>query len=232
MNVVLRISLRNLFRQKRRNILLGTAIAVGVMILVIANSFSRGISDILFNKIVVYVAGHVQISFNERSQMYKTIFRDKDRIIPIIKNNVPELRAIDEAIGVFTRAIGNGKADNLILVGIDTKQTYDAKLKKEYEETFRMLEGRFEDLDKEGIENPAIISEEKAKYLNVKMNDIIRIRFTTIHGQNQAVKLNIVGIVKNDNVFMQGVMYVSLINAKDVLAKNRGELALLDWRYQ
>ena len=40
MFLLFRLSLRNLFRQKRRNLLLGSAMAIGVMLLVVANSFS------------------------------------------------------------------------------------------------------------------------------------------------------------------------------------------------
>ncbi|MEK6645865.1 MAG: FtsX-like permease family protein [Candidatus Firestonebacteria bacterium] len=217
MNMIMMISLRNLFRQKRRNILLGIAIAVGIMILVIANSFSRGISDIIFNKIAAYVAGHVQISFNEKGQMYRTIFRDKDRILPIVQKNVEGLRSLDEAIGVFSRAIGNGKADNVVIVGIDLEQKVDEKLQKEYEESFKMIEGDFNNLKKKDIENPVIISEEKAKYLNVRLNDSIRVRFTNMNGQNQATKLSVIGIMKNDNIFMNGVLFLDVRNVKKLM---------------
>ncbi|HNX59245.1 MAG TPA: hypothetical protein PKK43_09095, partial [Spirochaetota bacterium] len=87
MKLLSTISLRNLLRQKRRNIFLGTAIAFGVMILIISNSFSNGVTDILFNKIVVYVAGHVQVSISEGKGMMLPIFRDKERLLKIIKNN-------------------------------------------------------------------------------------------------------------------------------------------------
>lgn len=49
MKMLLNLSLRNLLRQKRRNIMLGVAIGIGVAILTMAGSFSRGISDIMFN---------------------------------------------------------------------------------------------------------------------------------------------------------------------------------------
>ena len=52
------LAFRNLIRQRRRNLLLGVAIAFGTMILILANSFSRGITDTLLNKIVVQMTGH------------------------------------------------------------------------------------------------------------------------------------------------------------------------------
>ena len=123
MNFILKISFRNLLRQKRRNILLGIAMSFGAMILVLASSFSHGISDVLFNKIVVYVAGHVSVGFTESGNMYKQVFHDGDRMVSIVKKELPDITQIQEALGIFSRAIGNGKSDNVIMVGIDLKQT-------------------------------------------------------------------------------------------------------------
>lgn len=61
MGLVFRLSLRNLFRQKRRNLMLGIGIAFGMMILVIANSFSHGMVDVLIKDIVSNAFGHLVI---------------------------------------------------------------------------------------------------------------------------------------------------------------------------
>src|SRR5271157_1527226 len=154
MNVILKISLRNLLRQKRRNILLGTAMAFGTMILVLASSFSHGISDVLFNKIVVYVAGHVSVGFSENGNMYRQVFHDGPRMITIVKKELSDITQIQEALGIFSRAIGNGKSDNVIMVGVDLKQTINVqqseevkrKAREEYQQNFKMIEGNFLDL--------------------------------------------------------------------------------------
>ena len=202
MRLLFTISLRNLFRQKRRNILLGIAIAVGVMILVVARSFSAGITDILFNKIVVRVAGHISVAFNEEGKLYRTIFRDKERILSVVKSNIHDIREIEEALAIFNRVIGNGKSDNSILVGIDLSQHLSEETREEIEESFRMLVGDFGDLGNMELENPVILSEEKAKYLRVGKGDTLRIRFTNVYGNNESARLNVVGIVKNDNIFI------------------------------
>jgi len=210
MNVILRISLRNLLRQKRRNILLGIAMAFGTMILVLASSFSHGISDVLFNKIVVYVAGHVSVNFSESGNMYKQVFHDGDRMINIVKKELSDITMIQEALGIFGRAIGNGKSDNVIMVGVDLKQTINVKQseevkrkeREEYEQNFKVVEGNFLDLNNPKFENPVAVSLEKAKYLNIKKGDVLRVRFSDINGQNQAARLNVVAIFKPANSFM------------------------------
>jgi len=214
--LLIRLSLRNLLRQKRRNLLLGSAMAIGVAILVTANSFSQGISDIMFNRIMRYVTGHVAVRFNERGGVMREIFRDKERAFAAIKNE-PVIEEADEAIAMFSRAIGNGRSDNIILVGVDTKKGLDAAAMKEVEESFRLIEGNWKDVENASIENPVIISVEKARYLNVKMSDIVRVRFRNMFGQDQAARLTIVGVMKNDNIFMQPVVFLELSGAKRLL---------------
>jgi len=214
--LLIRLSLRNLLRQKRRNILLGSAMAIGVAILVAANSFSHGISDIMFNKIMRYVTGHVAIRFNERGGVMREIFRDRERVFGAVKNE-PVIEEADEAIGMFARAIGNGRSDNIILVGVDTKKGISEKAMKEVEESFRLVEGSWKDVENTSIENPVIISAEKARYLNLKKNDVVRVRFRNMFGQDQAARLTVVGIMKNDNIFMQPVVFLELPREKELL---------------
>ena len=224
--LLIRLSLRNLLRQKRRNIMLGSAMAIGVCILVVANSFSHGISDILFNKIMRYVTGHVAVRFNERGGVMREIFRDRVRAFEAVKGE-PLIEEANESIGMFARAIGNGRSDNIILVGADTKANVSKEGLKEIEESFRLVEGRWKDIESAAIENPVIISAEKAHYLNVKMNDIVRVRFRNMFGQDQAARLTIVGIMKNDNIFMQPVVFLEQGRAKDLLGYRPWETASL-----
>lgn len=219
------VSLRNLFRQKRRNILLGIAMAFGVMILIIANSFSAGISDIMFNKIVKYVSGHASININEGAGYFTQMFRDRERLEKIIKQNIQYIEDYDEGIGVFLRAVGNGKSDNMVLVGIDVSKTLTEKQRKEVDESFRMIEGKFEDLRTTETANPVIISKEKAAVLSVKRKDSINIRYRNVYGQDQSARLTVIGIMSNDNIFMQGVMFSKLADVKNIMGYKPHETA-------
>jgi ABC-type lipoprotein release transport system permease subunit len=228
MKFIFSLAFRNLIRQKRRNILLGIAICLGVSILIVADSFSDGISDILFNKIIVRVSGHVSVNFWEQGSTNRQIFRDKDKVMQIIKKSLDEnFLEMDESIGVFGRALGNGKADNTVLVGINKDKKVSEKTQKEMEESFKMIEGSFDDLSNKNIENPIILSDEKAKYLNLKKGDVLRLKFQNIYGQNQASRLTIVGIMRNSNIFMQGVIFCELQNVKKIMGYNENEIGAL-----
>lgn len=225
MKMLLMLSLRNLLRQKRRNLMLGIAIGLGVMILIMASSFSRGISDTLFNRIVTYVAGHVSINMNEGFGRRTPVFRDRERLFDLVKKNTGKYDEVSEATGVFTRAIGNGKADNMVLVGVDTTVKLTAEQRKKYDESFNVIDGKFRDLGTSDKPNPVILSKERADSLNVKKNDTISIRFRNIFGQNQSERLTVIGLLSSDNIFMQGVMFCELKNVKFMMGYRPYECA-------
>jgi len=127
---------------------------------------------------------------------------------------------------MFCRAIGNGKTDNVILVGANTAaNNISSEELKDLHDSFRLIEGSWKDLENAALENPVIISEEKAHYLNVKRNDIIRLRFRNMFGQDQAERLTVAGIMKNDNIFMQPVTFLEFSRAKEVLGYRSYETA-------
>ena len=218
-NIIVTISLRNLIRQKRRNMLLGIAIAFGVMILVMAHSFSKGISDIMFNRIAKWAAGHVSINFAEKGNMMRQVFRDKARIMAAVDSakDGNEVLEIDEGLGIFGRVIGNKKTDNMVLVSIEISKGISKETLKEVEEQYRMIEGDWMDLIDTSVENPVILSKEKADYLQVKKGDILRIRFKTMFGQDQAARATVAGIFKNTSIFMNMVTFMDLNNIKRLM---------------
>jgi ABC-type lipoprotein release transport system permease subunit len=227
MRVLLLISLRNLLRQKRRNVLLGTAIAFGAMILVLANAFAHGISDVLFTRVVKYTSGHVSVNFTKNGDMFRPVFHDGDRILRIARENVEGLTQIQETVGYIARAIGNGTSDNVILVGIDLDAYASEEEVREAEDNFRMIEGKFEDVADTTVENPVLLSQQKAEYLNVKKGDIVRLRVRDMNGQDKAVRLTVVGIFKPASIFMAAPAFVEMDNAKRILGYGPHDIAQL-----
>jgi putative ABC transport system permease protein len=223
MNLILKISLRNLLRQKRRNVLLGIGIAFGMSILIIANSFSHGISDILLNKIIKWMTGHILVTMQEQTKDKKkwAIIRDQERIKQIIQERVVGDKDIYEGIStesggasgggheVSARALGNGSAEMIVVVGTELDDTF-------YQES-QILHGNPEDIKNPNIENPIILYDTLAKNLNVRLNDTLRIRFTTVYGQVQAARFTIVAILKAPNLFMGYASFTSRETMKALL---------------
>jgi ABC-type lipoprotein release transport system permease subunit len=210
MQQVLRISFRNLIRQKRRNLLLGTAIAFGAMVLILANAFSHGISKVMFERIVRYATGHVSVSYVRGGNMMNMVFHDDARILNAIKKAAPEAVRTEESAGFWGRAIGNGVADNVMLVGVDLGGKLTRKEQKEYESNFKMLSGSFNALKDKNSGTPVLLSEQKAKYLKVKMGDAVRIKFTGVTNQSTSARLVVVGVFKPANIFMSMPVFLEL----------------------
>ncbi len=210
MKLIFSLGLRNLLRQKRRSLLLGIAIGFGMMILVMANSFAHGISDTLLNRMIVYMSGHMEFAVIEKSKIRSLIIRDKDRYIKLIKDNVNGIKEIKENVTTFARLIGNGKGDNAPIVGVIADKEFMDYFKAE------VVTGDISNFLNKDIENPVIIYTDKAKTLNVKVNDIIKIRLQTIQGQQQSARLTVAAILKSNNIFEGMVVYVSQADLKKI----------------
>jgi ABC-type lipoprotein release transport system permease subunit len=225
MKFLLLISLRNLLRQKRRNLLLGAAIAIGMAVLVIANAFSHGISDVMFNRILTYVTGHVSVTFSVKGNLSSPVFRDGERMLDMARRALPDAKRVVEALGIFSRAVGNGVSDNIVLVGMDLRAEASERERAELRDNFRMEVGAFEDIVREDLENPVLLASEKAAYLKVKRGDVLRARFLDVFGRNQAVRLTVAGIFKPANIFMTAPVFMDQRRLKALAGYGPGDIS-------
>jgi ABC-type lipoprotein release transport system permease subunit len=211
MKLIFSLGLRNLLRQKRRSFFLGSAIAFGMMILVMANSFSHGITDNLLNRMVVYMTGHMSVSMLEDSSQNRRIIRDRDRIANIIRRNVGDIKSVEEAVATFARLIGNARGDNTIVVGVEMDPEFSQYLNQ------NMESGSLKDFTAGGFENPIIIYSDKAKLLGVKYRDTINMRTRTVTGQAQTARLTVTAIIRSTNMFEGMAIYLPLKTLKDMI---------------
>jgi ABC-type lipoprotein release transport system permease subunit len=207
--VITTISFRNLIRQFRRNVLLGLGITLGMCVLVVTSSFTNGLTDILFNKVLVYMTGHIQVVRNEYTTRRSDVIRDKVRFINAVKRSVEGVTGIDENISAFGRGIGNGKTGLLALVGL--RQNADF-----YDET-QLESGNPRDLYRPDTFPGIILYKNAAKDMNVGLNDIVTVRFETIYGQSQAPKFKVVGLIPSENMFMDVAAFVDRETLRDLL---------------
>jgi ABC-type lipoprotein release transport system permease subunit len=216
MSMLLKISLRNLLRQKRRNLLLGSAIAIGMALLILANAFAHGISDVLFNRVMAFVTGHVSVGFSQNGNRMAPVFRNAELMRAKVAEAAPEVSMVQEAIGIFARAIGNGRADNVILVSLNLREVTDPEYRRDLEANFHLIAGSYASLTDGTYDHPVIIADDKAKYLRVGLNDVIKVRFQDIEGRQQAARLTVAGIFKPANAFMSAPVFLGLNDIKQM----------------
>jgi ABC-type lipoprotein release transport system permease subunit len=209
LRIVLAISSRNLVRQFRRNLLLGICIAVGMAILVVTASFTSGLTDILFNKVMVYMTGHIRVVEDSYTTRRSDVIRDMPRLIQTIKETVPGIVRIDQDVSAFGRSVGNGKTGMVALVGI-------AKDSDFYNDT-QLEEGHARDIFKPDVFPGIIMYKNATKDINVKLNDVVTVRFNTVYGQSQAPKFRVVGIIPSENMFMDVAAFVDMDTLRGLL---------------
>ena len=224
MGLITRLSWRNLLRQKKRNLFLGICIGFGMMILVMANSFSHGMVDVLINEIVSYAFGHLVIDGTEGNNYY-TMIRDKERMIQRIEETVgPEdLLEINENLGMMARAIGNGEADTVMVIGVTIKE----EEKHFLNDFFTLIDGDFNEYFSDEYEYPVIVSAEMAKSLNVGIHDVVHVRIPMVTGQVQSAKLTVIAIANASNTFMNIVVFMDGSRVKELIGYKPWESASL-----
>lgn len=209
MSLLLRIAFRNLFRQKRRNLLLGLAYAISAAALIVASSFATGISSTLIDRVVTYAAGHANVLFAHEGRPESQVMRDgaawKERI-----ERIPHVVKVEPSMGVMARAIGNGRSDNVVLTAVNMHAAFSSEDSALARDNFPMAEGSWDALKDSSIENPLIISTAKAKYLKIGVGDQLRIRVQDFNGVFQAARLTLVGIFKPSNMFLDGSLFLEL----------------------
>ncbi|MFN4215913.1 MAG: ABC transporter permease [Brevinematales bacterium] len=199
------LAFRNLTRQKRRNLFLGSGIAIGMIFLVIAGSFSLGLKDLLIDRWITYMNGHIQITVlgnvNDFYGRGKGFFKDKNVIEGILQSYTNDIDFFYSDASAFVRLIGNKRTDLIQLVGIDVDEGFLGFL--------NVVQGNGWDLTNTlTYENPIAITVDKADYLRVKLYDTVKASFQTIHGQMQTAKFTVVAIYKADVSYMGWVGYV------------------------
>ena len=213
MKTLLFFAFRNILRQKRRAVLLGTAMALGTCFLVLASSFVAGISQTLFDRVMTYVAGHTSVLVGDRGYLYRTTLRGRIDLKARIAK-LPHVKRAQETMGIMCRMVGPSKGDNGILIGVDLNQKLSPQELQETQDNFPMVSGSFMDLARKDVDNPAILAKPKADFLGVKAGDQLSVRYQDTRGRNQVAHLTVVGVFQPSNSFMEAPLFVSMERAK------------------
>ncbi len=208
------VALRNLLRQKRRNIFLGLGVAIGITMLVISGAFTKGLKDIIIDKWLTGMSGHIQITVIGNVQdMYgrgKNFFRDKNLIENIVFQFTNEIDYYYSDASAFVRLLGNKKSDLVNIVGVEADKGFFDFLK--------IVEGNAWDItNTQKYENPILLTTEKAKYLKVKLYDKVSASFQTLRGQMQTARFTVIALSKPDSSFMDWAAFVPYENMRKLL---------------
>jgi putative ABC transport system permease protein len=189
------IALRNLSRQKRRTLLLGSAIAFGVFIVTLVNALSAGTIRILQDNMADLVGGHVFVSLE---------YKDGDKTISVIDDET-KLLAAAKALGVADDRISRTmvlRGSTVIFNGKETlQQVYGLSVDKDTHLSAK-LGLSVDDVAKiKAKKNSLVIAKKTAEKLKVSVGDTVLVKCRTITGQQNVGEFEIVAVTNDTSEF-------------------------------
>ncbi|HTX71715.1 MAG TPA: FtsX-like permease family protein [Rectinemataceae bacterium] len=217
----IKLALRNLSRQKRRTLLLGGAIAFGIMIVTVINGFVGAFLTNISENFANLAAGHVFVQGVEKSASGKEF--------QVIHDDAPLLAAAKEAgiPAVYLTKRSSIEQSTLVFAGKNATLTIDGV--DFAGETFlpdRLVfkQGGMEGMkDREGL----IISEPIAKRLDVRVGDRVLCEMKTYTGQNNVGEFAIAGITVDPGILGSMAGYANKAYVNELLNLQPGDYQTL-----
>jgi putative ABC transport system permease protein len=214
------MALRNLNRQKKRSVLLGAAIAFGIMIIMIINGFSGAFMQNVSENFANLAAGHIFIQGNERNESGKTVsvIRDDAIVMQVIKETGIPARYVTKRSLAQGTIIFEGRKTVAQVQGVDfSNETFLA-------DRLALSQGSFKGIsNRQGL----ILSDQTARKLNVQIGDQLLMQLTTVTGQQNVGDMVLVATTP-DNGMMSGFSaYANLSYVNELLDLGPGEYQVL-----
>jgi putative ABC transport system permease protein len=189
---VLRLALRNLFRQKLRTLMTLSAIVFGVVGLILSGGFIKDVFVQLGEALIHSQSGHLQIAKSgfhaqgaQRPEQY--LIRD----VAGIKRDITALKGVADVVARlgFSGLINNGRTDHAI-IGEGVEPDSEAKIGS----YMVMAAGRrLSDRDKDGI----VIGQGVAHALRLQPGDAATLLLNTPDGALNTLEFTVVGVFRS-----------------------------------
>lgn len=210
MKTVATIALRNLSRQKKRSLLLGGAIAFGIMIVTLINGFAGSFSTNVAENFSHLAAGHVFISGSEKTASGKelSVIRDDSALSAAVAASGAPVQYITRRSEFMGTLIFEGKKIRTTVAGADLERETFLR------ERLLLKDGSWEAMDDN---HGLILSEKIAARLNVQIGDRLLVQMQTVTGQNNVGEFTLAGISFDTGILGQMTSYAHLDYTNELL---------------
>jgi len=210
MGKLLRMAWRNVWRNSRRTVIAGIAIALGLTLILVFDGFLGGMNQALYGNTVKLQGGHVQV--------HAPGFREKANrlpLLPLVDSGaaVEAARAQPEVVAVAQRVETGGmvssreKTMSVAITGIEPEQEAPVSLVAENVVQGRWLQSNDEDV--------LLIGQAMAERLEVTVGDRVTLVGRATHQQMRRRTMTIVGIYDLGIPEVEkSLVYVSLLEAQ------------------
>ena len=220
MNVT-RIAVRNITRQKKRSILLGGAIAFGVMIITLIGSFTRGITDTASANFTDILGGQIYITGQELTDSggQVSVIRDRDVLedaLVLIEDQIAERTPRSRVLGEM---IFGSKSTTVSIEGVDWSA--EPKLI----ESLKVQSGEISAASEaEGL----VIPEYTATDIGVEAGETVLVRTSTITGQQNVAEFTILAITEGESIFSFSSAYADRVFLNAIIGLGPDDYQLLN----
>lgn len=191
--MILSIAIRNLSRQKRRTLLLGGAIAFGVLIITLLTSFTDGLVSTVRQNIFESNGGDLYLAGREAAPgRVLAVIRDPAALEAAVAASGLNLRALTRRSSAPASVTFGSKTRRLTLLGVETSNEHHSL------ERLVVREGRPQDLSRP---DTIVLSPEAAKKLRVGVGESVLVTVNTISGQQNVVELTVVALASDPGFF-------------------------------
>ncbi len=190
LSVDLQIAARNLTRHRRRNLLLGGALAAVTGLLVLLSALTAGVEHAMLESSTTLLTGHVNVGgfFKITSGSAAPLVSDVPRVIERVRALVPELDYASSRGRGWAKAVSESASMDLVLSGVDVAA------EPGFGRVIRPLAGRLEDLAQPGT---VLLFQGQADRLKVAVNDVITLSAPTARGVNNTADVRVAVIARN-----------------------------------
>ncbi|MBQ4236778.1 MAG: ABC transporter permease [Treponema sp.] len=205
---LLKLALRNLSRSKRRNVILGVAVAFGFFVVTAVDGLTSGAVSNIEEQITQMIGGTVIVAgyekYNKTEESAGSLISSD--VVPIIRDHDYLIKKVDD-LGIKYKYISHytNSTGQIIFNGKKVlTQTYgrDFETDKSFLDSLQIVEGDFENLKTPGS---IIIGKNMADSLKVHVGDTVLYLTSTIYGQNEVGEFT-VGLINKDSSFISGMM--------------------------
>jgi ABC-type lipoprotein release transport system permease subunit len=188
--VDLQIATRNLATHRRRNLLLGGALAAVTALLVLLSALTAGIDHAMMESATTLITGDVNVGgfFKITSSSTAPLVSEYPKVLEVVRASVPEVDWVAVRGRGFAKAVSESTSMDLVLAGIDV--TNEPKIRR----VLRVDEGRLEDLAQPGT---ILLFQGQAERLKVRVNDVLTLSAPTDRGVNNTADVRVVAIARN-----------------------------------
>ena len=205
------LAFRNLNRQKKRTFLLGGAIAFGVLIVTLINSFTASFVENVGENFSHLLAGHIFIEGVEKDAEgdQRTIIRDDTPIREALDEEDLTIRYVTRRSEARGTLIFGGQTVSQNIVGADWSE------ESFFKDRLILLEGSFDTM----LEDPRsiILSQKVASKLNVALQERITVRLRTTSGQQNVGEFTLAAISYDPSLFAPISAYANLSYVNELL---------------